>query len=403
MKPEETAKWQAVVLPASAEILTDYFHTPIELHWQTDLSPYPDSPFTIWRLALQAPPQNAPATVVVKFTRENLEPLRFEWASLVFLNQVPQAKPLVPRFYGGSASPLLVVMEDLGDDTEQKLGYFLDGEKPPKTAVALEAFQKSLGHQAEAALVAFQHALGQLHAATIGKQAQFEQIRQQCGAAVRSRHRVHNIVAALEDFPQIVSLIDVSVSAQVEKELETAVAQLQNPGPFLAFTHGDSTPANFLYSPNQSRFLDFETGDFRHALLDGTYARMRYLHSIWAREIPLHIQKHLFLIYREALSQGCPAAEDDDQFYPAYLACSAGWLAGLCQFLPKALEKDRRWGRSTRRQRIVAGLEHFARLADEFNLYPALAETCQQINQQLHQRWPKPDCILPLYSAFQEV
>lgn len=403
MKPEELPDLQAAVLHSAEEILTDYFHTPIQLQWQADLSPYPNSAFTIWRLALIESPENAPATVVVKFTRVGLEPLRFEWASLEFLSQIPQVQSIVPRFYGGCSKPLLVVMADLGDDAEQKLGHFLDGQKPPETAVELATFQKSFGHRAEAALVAFQRALGQLHAATMGRHTEFEKIRQQCGASVRSRHRVHNIVPALETFPQMAELVGVPVAARVMRELETAVAHIQNPGPFLAFTHGDSTPANFLYTPNQSRFLDFETGDFRHALLDGTYAHMRYLHSIWAREIPFTIQKRLFAAYREALGKGCPAALDDAQFYPAYLACSAGWMAGLCQFLPDAREKDRRWGRSTRRQRIIAGLEHFARLADELNLFPALNETCQQMSQQLWQLWPEPDCTLPVYSAFRDM
>ena len=402
MKPDKPADLQTAVLHSAEAILTNYFRTPIQLHWQTDLSPYPDSPFTIWRLALLAKPENAPATVVIKFTRTGLEPLRFEWASLEFLSQLPEVQTIVPQFYGGSSDPLLVVMSDLGDDAQQKLGHFLDGQKPPKTAVELATFKQTLGHQAEAALIAFQRALGQLHAATIGRQAEFEQIRQRCGASVRSRHRVHSIVPALEVFPEMANLVHMSVSPQALEELETAVAIIQNPGPFLTFTHGDSTPANFLYTPKQSRFLDFETSDFRHALLDGTFARMRYLHSIWARELPLDIQKRLFAIYREELVLGCPAALDNAQFYPAYLACSAGWMAGLCQFLPKALEKDRRWGRATRRQRIVAGLAHFARLADEFDLFLALGETCQQMEQRLRLLWPESDCTLPIYSAFRE-
>lgn len=403
MKFQETEDLHLAVLHSAEKILSDYVGTAIQLTWQADLSPYPDSPFTIWRLALTPQPKNAPATVVAKFSRANLDPLRFEWASLAFLNQIPELQAIVPRFYGGSSAPLLVVMADLGDDAAQKLGHFLDGQTPPKTVAALMVFQQTLGQQAEAALIAMQRSLGQLHAATVGRQEEFEQIRQRCGASVRSRHRVHKIVPALDAFPEMVEMVDVAVSEETRQELETAVRHVKNPGPFLAFTHGDSTPANFLYTPTQSRFLDFETGEFRHALLDGTYARMRYLHSIWAREIPSNLQKQLFGVYREELSKGCPAVKDDTQFYPAYLACSAGWMAGLCQFLPQALEKDRRWGRSTRRQRVVAGLDHFVRLADEFSLYPALGETCQRMGQKLRQRWPEPDCTLPIYSAFRTV
>ncbi|MCP5095357.1 MAG: phosphotransferase [Chloroflexi bacterium] len=401
MPQQEPENLQDMVLRASAEILTTYFKTAIHVQLHEEVVIYEDAPYHIFRLAIKNRPATAPATVIVKVARENAAPQRFEWVALEFLNGVTAVHAIVPKFYGGSTDPALLVMEDFGSGDDQTLGHFLDGMEPPETVAERTLFQHKFAPHAEAGLIAFQRALGQLHGATVEMQDVYERFRKQRGASVRSRHKVHDMVAVLRSFVEKVEMVGLSISAQAMVELETAVSHIQSPGAFLTFTHGDTTPANFFYQPNNSRFIDFETGEFRHALLDGTYSRLRYLHSVWARYIPVDLQKRMFTVYREELGKGCAAALDDAQFLPAFAACSAGWMAGLCQFMPRVMIVDRRWGRSTIRQRIVAGLDHFVVLADEFSLYPALAETCQQMAHQLRQRWPEPDCTLPIYCAFE--
>ena len=63
-------------------------------------------------------------------------------------------------------------------------------------------------------------------------------------------------------------------------------------------------------------------------------------------------------------------------------------------------QEDKRWGRSTRRQRIVAALEHFVRLAEELNRFPALAQAAHHTAHHLRKSWPASDCELPLANAF---
>ena len=82
------------------------------------------------------------------------------------------------------------------------------------------------------------------------------------------------------------------------------------------------------------------------------------------------------------------------------MVCTAAWMAGICAFLPQVLTQDRRWGRASLRQRLVAALAQFELLGDETNLYPAIAETSRSLYHTLRQRWSAEACELPLYQAF---
>lgn len=62
---------------------------------------------------------------------------------------------------------------------------------------------------------------------------------------------------------------------------------LRVPGPREVLTHGDPTPANaFLADDGEVLLLDVETSAPRHAMVDGAFANLRYLHSVWARALP---------------------------------------------------------------------------------------------------------------------
>jgi hypothetical protein len=66
-------------------------------------------------------------------------------------------------------------------------------------------------------------------------------------------------------------------------------------------------------------------------------------------------------------------------------------------------EADRKWGRSTYRQRIAAGLEHFERLGAETPGgagFGSAARVAGDAHRVLRKRWPEADGVLPLYRAF---
>jgi len=64
-------------------------------------------------------------------------------------------------------------------------------------------------------------------------------------------------------------------------------------------------------------------------------------------------------------------------------------------------DQDQGWGRSTQRQRIVAGLDHFTTVADEVGLLPGLAEGARVAGQRLRTLWGEDACTMRLYPAFE--
>ncbi len=332
------------------------------------------------------PVAEAPSTVIVKYSKVEDQHLLHEWAALEFLGGLSGVRRQVPRLYAGDRDARLLVMEDLGTGEAQLLGNILEGEDPAR---------------AEAALIEFQRALGKLHAGTIGRDGEYLRIRNLLGAHHTKRHRVYKLLPSLQGISAILSDAGISVATGAGQETADAAGEIASPGPFLAFTHGDATPANVLYTESGARFYDLETGDFRHALVDGTYSRIRYLHSVWARRIPGPIQEAMLTAYRTELASGCPEAADDALFGRAFGACSVGWLAALCSMLPQAAQRDRRWGRSTLRQRIIAGLEHFVAVSEDFDTLPALGSTAAEAARRLRETWGDTDCAMGFYQAFQ--
>jgi hypothetical protein len=322
--------------------------------------------------------------VIVKRSNTHAAALRREAAGLRFLALQDPLRELVPQYYGIDQAGGILVMGDLAAGQECLLGSILFGDDV---------------HRAEAALIAFNRTLGRLHGCTAGKDATYRELCAQLHVSEPSRHRIHHVLADLAELRSILELTGVTVTTAVEQEIRAAIAELHHPGRFWTFTHGDATPANAFFTGDMVRLFDFETSDFRHALLDGAFARLRYLYSVWARPIPAVVQRRLTVAYREALADGCPAAADDTLFNRALASACAAWLAGLCAFVPSVMQEDRKWGRATIRQRIIAGLDHFVSLNDDVQLFAGLVEACISLRRRLGQTWPESDCSMQIYPA----
>jgi hypothetical protein len=346
---------------------------------------YPGAAAIILRCRVE-PTDDGRATVIVKWSRSETQHLFREWANLAFLNNIPALRGIVPALYGGDEDAEVLVMADAGNADYQLLGNIVEGDDPVR---------------AEAGLLAFQRTLGWLHAATIGKQSVFDGYRVRRGKETTSRHVIHDLVDRLESLPAMLAGEGVLMTPALERDVASAIAALRDPGPFLAFTHGDAAIGNVFYLPDgTARLIDFETSDFRHALLDGCYARMRYLVSVWARRMPHDIQQRLLAAYRAELATGCPAATDDARFNHALASCSAAWLATIVSWLPSVVEADRKRGRSTVRQRIVTALDHFAVLSAETGYYGALAEASDTLAGRLRREWGAEATVMRLCNAF---
>jgi hypothetical protein len=107
-------------------------------------------------------------------------------------------------------------------------------------------------------------------------------------------------------------------------------------------------------------------------------------------------------VYRAELVKGCSQAQEDRIFERALVEACGFWLLNtLSRHLDRALEADHTWGIATMRQRLLARLEAFVDVAEEFDQLPGLRGIAGRVLQELGKLWPETD-PLPLYPAFRD-
>lgn len=246
----------------------------------------------VFRFAVLDGPAHAPASVVVKRAREPYDPeasafpapawmLFNNWAGLQLLDDV--APCLAPRFLGGDRAAGLVVLEDFGAATG--LHDLLLGTDTGA---------------AEQGLMDFATLLGTMHARTTGRQADFDRMRTELGPSPRTEF--HSYAWLDEAFTKATETLEIAPAPGAAEELQHVIAAMRDPGPFLAYTHGDPCPDNCLYVDGELRLIDFDIGEYRHALRDGVYGRIHFPTCWCVNRIPAPIIKRMEAAYRAALA-----------------------------------------------------------------------------------------------------
>jgi hypothetical protein len=310
-----------------------------------------------------------------------------DWAGVQFLSTMPSTLPYSPRFYGGDYAGGFVILEDLG---------------PHRSLV--EPLLEEDAASAEDALLTFAALLGQLHAATIGQSAVFARFFQAINPyAVPFAHEVDGLAKRVRQFQTGLERLAVRPEARLPQDLAMLITAMAEPGPFWAYIHADPCPDNVFFVDGHVRLIDFEFGRFGHALLDGTYGRMLFPTCWCANRLPSALVARMEAVYRAALVQGCPAAQEDRVFDTALVRVCGFWLVEtVVRHLEEALGADRAWGIATIRSRLLSRLEAFIATADVFHQLEALRGTAHRMLEVLYKCWPEVD-PLPLYPAFHKV
>jgi hypothetical protein len=250
-------------------------------------------------------------------------------------------------------------------------------------------------------LMALASTLGRMHAATIGWHEQFVRMRSALGPYA-ARDQSYRWLA--DGFLSTTTALDVPLRSGATADLETVIDTLANPGPFLAYTHGDPCPDNWVWAGGRLRLFDFEGGAFRHALTDGVYGRIHFPTCWCVNRLPDHIPPLMESVYRAELARGCPAARDDLLFGRAVVEACASWTLQLCArhrgTILDLLEEDREWGISTKRQRVLLRAGILEQITAESGHLVALGATFADMAAKLRARWPAEADAMPYYSAF---
>ena len=311
---------------------------------------------------------------------------RNEWAGTAFLAGVGTDPPLSARLYAADREAGLIVTEDLGA-----------GE------CLADRMQATDRDRLEAGLFAYARSLGRLHAATVGREAEWQRLRTSFGGLETERERegVRWLRENVIPFQAQCEALGVPLATGFDADVSQVQAAMDAPGPFLAFTPADTCPDNHRFvSESALCFFDFEFGGFRHALLDAAYLRAPFPTCWCVNRLPTELTPHLEATYRTELMTGCPEAGEDALFFPALVAANAYWaIASVSWDLEETLKKDDRWGLSTHRQRHPLRLANFADASDQFGVLPALAETARALGSKLNALWADGD-PMPLYPSF---
>lgn len=321
-----------------------------------------------------------------------------DWAASEFLNNVPSDVPLGPSLYGGNKDYGLIVLEDLGD-----------GESP-------NTFDALCGDDAELAektLVEHVSLLGQLHAATIGRDEEYRRIRQRLGALPKpeklyqdpwSDARLRPIPAgeveeAIKLYRAIFENVGVRARAGAADEIAYVTAAVEGrPESFLAFCKGDQNLAgDYIRFKGQPRLFDFSAGGFRHALIEGMPGRMTWGCMM---RIPAGTLSLMDAAYQTQLRHKHPEISDE-MLRQALVEAGARWhIFHVVHRLHDALLGDRQRGLSTLRQQVIAWLTAFADLSEEFRYLQALGISARNMVGRLRNIWPAGVANLPYYPAF---
>ncbi|HEY3283156.1 MAG TPA: phosphotransferase [Armatimonadota bacterium] len=342
-------------------------------------------------------PEGVPASVVVKqakgdddgpFNPDVAPPSspawRFynDWVGAQLLTEVCPRAQVGPRFLGGHRSLGFIILEDLGEG--ESLADVLLGDSSGR---------------ARDALMAFAAALGRMHSATVGREDDCRRLRDALTPPLPKE--AAPAPAPYSQFREACGSLGVALPSEAEKALEAVAASMSEPGPFLAYTHGDPCPDNTRLLDGGLRLIDFEFGAYRHALLDGVYGRLPFPTCWCANRLPSEIPSRMEAAYRAELVKGCPEASADALFLRAVVEATAHWTCNTTGWhLPGALEGDHEWGVSTMRQRVLLRLDNLAVLTEESGHLEPLGAGARAMAQRLRAVWPADIVEMPLYPAF---
>ncbi|MFJ8108361.1 hypothetical protein [Streptomyces sp. NPDC096132] len=287
---------------------------------------------------------------------------------------------LAPRVLAADLREGLMVLEDLAPRTALDHLLRRDGAAPHTDRLAV-----------------FARACGRLNAATAGHAAIHRARRISLGPIdpptdhvsrlVRHRGAAHGHAAAL----------GAPITGQAEAELSCALAELSDPGPFLALSNGDAETNNILLhesGPADARLIDFESAGYTHALVDAVCLHVPG--PAWMTvgdPIATGLADH----YRHALADGVPEAEDDRRYGFGLAAACISWaIVRLQRF---ALLDTRAPGDDSRSQ-LVETLEAAARTATAHRALPHLTSWALCTADLLRRRWPDTDLDFTDAAAF---
>lgn len=189
-------------------------------------------------------------------------------------------------------------------------------------------------------LMALAQALGRMHAATVGREEDFAALLRRADVPRTADAFAVRVAHVAADVPGLLlEHLGVTVSSEVIEQVERA-ARLFQGGRYRAFSPADLCPDNILVNDEGVRFLDYEWGGFRDAMLDIAYALVSFPGCLCSVDITDEHSEAMIDAWRAEVVGIWPALADDEVLAARMLEAELIWVwLSTSLFLPENHER----------------------------------------------------------------
>ncbi|RZQ65588.1 phosphotransferase [Amycolatopsis suaedae] len=310
---------------AGEAVLAHRFGSAITLVEPEDLAG--SGPATVVRAKVATSPFALPRTLVIKCyppapdgaEPSTIDPFAQEAVSYQLFTALPQEERVCPELLAHSSEHRVLVIDDLG-----------------RAPTLEDTLYRSDARAAERALLSWARVLGKLHASTAGREADFNALLRRLGRRVHGEDT--GFVVATAQLPALLEdVLGVATPDSVRARVD-AVAEQARSARYRAFSPVDLSPDNNLVTGSGVRFLDFERGRVRSALVDAACLRVPFISAEQPLALPVGMSEAMIAAWRAEVAGVWPALVDDD-LLSAHLLDSQllrVWLA-TWESLPRVL------------------------------------------------------------------
>ncbi|MGW3961170.1 phosphotransferase [Amycolatopsis sp. NPDC005003] len=284
----------AAAVAAGESVLSRRFGSAITLVSPEDLAG--SGPATVVRARVVSS-FALPRTLVIKHYPDRPEsgadPFAQEAVSYQLFTALAPDERMCPELVAHDGRDRVLVLEDLG-----------------RTPTLEDKLYARDSRAAERALLSWARSLGRLHASTAGREADFNALLRRLGGPVKPDS--DEVDALCSRVPPLVQKrLGIPVPDDVLAQVKAAVDQSRAAG-FRAFSPVELSPDNNLVTGQGVRFLDFENGRVRSALVDAAHLRLPFASWPDALALPAGMSEAMIAAWRAEVVGVWPAFADDD-------------------------------------------------------------------------------------------
>ncbi|WP_067859576.1 phosphotransferase family protein [Nocardia shimofusensis] len=241
------------------------------------------------------------------------------------------------------------------------------------------------------ALMAFAQALGRMHAATVGREADFVALLRRVNGVHRGDGIAQQAESSVVEVPR---LLQRELGLEVPGEFAERIVRgnrLFSAGRYRAFSPSDLCPDNVMINNDGARFLDYEWGGFRDATLDIAYALVSFPGCLCDIELSRDRARQMVDAWRAEVVGVFPTLADDDALAERILEARLIWVwLTTYWFLPAdhaRIAAAREHGLST--PRSAALINRWAALAEDARCSgdDLVGDFADEVSAMLEERW----------------